>query len=458
MVFLHNKISEKNTVIDGPYEVTYNVVQRSLLVLIGLWNRWFHECYRSRKGGSILVQGTHIERVVLFTASLVGGGGAERLLWEEEKFFKEKGVNVTVVSFFFSTDSLFDYLPGNLRVVECGSSRISMVIALRKVLKELGPDLVIGASNVDGMYLYLATALTHIPYMVHIHGTLFWFTGDVLKYSVIHKRVFSEIRGSCVGHAEFVPENLAVSLRRRLSLECFAMIDWLSVRRAEQVIVLTNQIKWEVRKLYGRDSIVARGCLSKETLNYIPKIDIKKKLGLADKRIVLSIGRLDPRKRIDLLIRSFAKVASDDSNICLVIGGTGVDRERLELLAQELNTASCIKFVGFIPDSELYDYYAGCEVFAFPSWTSSGITPYEALAVGKKVVWTSEADEPILTDEFVFVAEPSIKGFVTGLRDALTATNVESSGDLAAYTWEKYFETVYEAALQIGYAKRRQLP
>ena len=105
-----------------------------------------------------------------------------------------------------------------------------------------------------------------------------------------------------------------------------------------------------------------------------------------------------------------------------------------------------MKFLGFIPDSELFDYYAACDVFAFPSWTSSGITPYEALAVGKKVVWTSEADEPILEDKHVFLAEPIVEDFARGLEETLNS-NVEGKVDLSDYTWDKYFETVYGAVV-----------
>ena len=86
-------------------------------------------------------------------------------------------------------------------------------------------------------------------------------------------------------------------------------------------------------------------------------------------------------------------------------------------------------------------------MFAFPSWTSSGITPYEALAVGKKVVWTSEADEPILGDKHVFVAEPNVADFARGMEEALN-TDVEGNVDLSDYTWDKYFETVYGAVVE----------
>ena len=122
------------------------------------------------------------------------------------------------------------------------------------------------------------------------------------------------------------------------------------------------------------------------------------------------------------------------------------EKEKLERLVEDLGLKDRVKFLGFIPDSELFEYYAACDIFAFPSWTSSGITPYEALAVGKKVVWTSEADQPILKEKHVFVANPNVEDFAKGLERAINA-EVKGKLDLSQYTWDRYFETVYDAVL-----------
>jgi glycosyltransferase involved in cell wall biosynthesis len=369
-----------------------------------------------------------LNKIVLFCAGLTAAGGEERLLLEEEKFFREKGIGTTVL-------------------IKAEPSFVSQVIALRRKLKEIKPDIVIASSNGSAMYLYLATMFTSIPYMIHIHGTLFWFIGNTMKYALIHKNVFSEIRESVIGHKEFIPEHPQCSFKRRVKSEISAIRDYLVVRKACKIIVLTDQLKWEVKKLYGRDSVVARGCLPPEALTYQPKQDIRQKLGLQNKRVIFSVGRLDPRKRIDVLIKSFAKILPKYPDIYLLIGGIGEEEEYLKKLTEDLGITERVKFLGFILDSELFDYYASCDVFAFPSWTSSGITPYEALAVGKKVVWTSEADEPVLGEEHVFVAEPNVEDFARGLEEALD-TDVEGNVDLSNYTWDKYFETVYGAVVE----------
>jgi len=388
-----------------------------------------------------------LNRVVLFYSGLINAGGAERLLLEEEKFFRNKGTEAIILTFSLNKKALFDYRPQQIKVIESKPSYVSRIFALRQELQQLKPDLIIAQSNIGCIYLYFATLFSSFRYIAHIHGTLFWFHENLFKYAFIHKRVFSEIRESIVGHKEFIKEKLDCNALARLMNELLALIDYIAVRKAKKLIVLTNQIKWEVKKLYKRDAAVARGCLKPEYLDYKPKKDIKRILGLQNKRIIFSVGRLDPRKRIDVLIKAFAKILPKYPDIYLLIGGTGEEEENLKKLVKDLNICGKVKFLGFIPDSELFDYYAACDIFAFPSWTTSGITPYEALAVGKKVVWTSEADEPILQDKHVFVADPTVEDFARGLEKAIN-TNIKGKPDVSHYTWEKYFETVYKVAVE----------
>ncbi len=348
--------------------------------------------------------GIELKKVVLFTGLLGRIGGAERLLWEEEKFFRKKGAETLVLA-FRALGNLYDYEPERVELIGERAFKLLNAVALVRKLRQIKPDLIVAQTNLDAMYLYLATMLAPIPYIVHLHGTLFWFNEETLKYAFIHRRVFQEIRNSLAGHKEFVPVKPHCSLKEQIASEFLAVLDYLAVRKARRIITLTDQLKWEITKLYGRDSTVARGCLPPEALNYRPGQDVRRKLGLESERIILSIGRLDPRKRIDLLLKAFAKISIQYDDVYLVIGGVGEEADRLKTLAQELGVAERVKFLGLIPDSELFDYYAACNVFAFPSWTSSGITPYEALAVGKKVVWTTEADEPVLPDSHVFLAE-----------------------------------------------------
>jgi len=64
------------------------------------------------------------------------------------------------------------------------------------------------------------------------------------------------------------------------------------------------------------------------------------------------LGRLEPYKRVDLLLRVVATLAPRFPELEAVIIGRGTDQPRLERLARELGIAERTRFVGFVPDAE----------------------------------------------------------------------------------------------------------
>ena len=106
---------------------------------------------------------------------------------------------------------------------------------------------------------------------------------------------------------------------------------------------------------------------------------------------VLSVGRLDRAKRVDLLLE-----AARGRDWKLVVAGDGPDRERLEAHARELGVTPRVDFVGRVPEAALADLYARCRaVYYAPIDEDSGMVPYEAFRASKPVVTTSDAGGPL---------------------------------------------------------------
>jgi glycosyltransferase involved in cell wall biosynthesis len=102
-----------------------------------------------------------------------------------------------------------------------------------------------------------------------------------------------------------------------------------------------------------------------------------------------TLSYLDPRKRIDLLIKAFLEADIDGE---LLIGGAGTDESRLKRLAgQDMR----IKFLGFIPDERLPDFYNSLDLFVFPTkFEGYGLPIVEAFACKKPVILLGDAFVP----------------------------------------------------------------
>jgi len=79
-------------------------------------------------------------------------------------------------------------------------------------------------------------------------------------------------------------------------------------------------------------------------------------------KIILAVGRLDPQKGFDRLIKSFSLLQTDWQ---LVVAGEGEERENLQSLIEELNLQEKVFLIGRKKDIE--NYYAKASIFTLSS-------------------------------------------------------------------------------------------
>ena len=107
---------------------------------------------------------------------------------------------------------------------------------------------------------------------------------------------------------------------------------------------------------------------------------------------VLSVGRLDRAKRVDLLVRA----AASTNGLRVVIAGDGPDRSRLEEVAHAEGVDGRVEFAGQVEDNELADLYSRClAVYYAPVDEDFGYVPYEAFLSERPVVTTRDAGGPL---------------------------------------------------------------
>ena len=107
---------------------------------------------------------------------------------------------------------------------------------------------------------------------------------------------------------------------------------------------------------------------------------------------VLSVGRLDRLKRVDLLLEA----AALEPRLRLVVAGDGPDRGALEARAAELGLGERARFAGRVSEEELTELYATCRVVYYaPVDEDFGMVPLEAFRASKPVVTTADAGGPL---------------------------------------------------------------
>ena len=102
----------------------------------------------------------------------------------------------------------------------------------------------------------------------------------------------------------------------------------------------------------------------------------------ADKPIVLYVGRVDPEKKVGLVIEAFLKAKVDEAQ--LVVVGDGVDRIKLE---NKYASMSNIRIIGKVLPPDLYELYKIGDVFVTASpIETQGIVLIEAAATGLPLI------------------------------------------------------------------------
>jgi len=107
------------------------------------------------------------------------------------------------------------------------------------------------------------------------------------------------------------------------------------------------------------------------------------------------VGRFDPRKGIETLVRAVGQSKlRGEGNLKLVIGGgsrpgqsDGIERERIESIVSELGLQDMTLFPGRLGEDNLHLYYAAADVSVVPShYEPFGLVAIEAMASNTPVV------------------------------------------------------------------------
>jgi len=166
------------------------------------------------------------------------------------------------------------------------------------------------------------------------------------------------------------------------------------IQQADSIIASTNDERMQIIRhcgaTPGQVRVIPCGV---DLQRFIPQDQqqAREKLGLKQHQpVLLFVGRLDPFKGPDLLLRA-AAMMEEEAQVVIVGGQITGDKEveQLRKLATQLKINKRVLFTGAQPQHELSTIYSAADVTVIPSYHESfGLAAVESLACGTPVVAT----------------------------------------------------------------------
>jgi glycosyltransferase involved in cell wall biosynthesis len=408
----------------------------------------------------VLDRPEHVDQtVVLFYSSITVMGGGERQWAEELRALRAKGVHaIGLVQEHSSTILRQLGVEGEVlrQLPKAGVSMFGRIATLQKWLRLTRPGILIAHTSPE--LIYLATRGTGIPYVLYQNDPPFLggFPDNPYPFARLHGQAYRTLATSTPGYREFLrPPNLNAAQQARIELRAY--LKKRALRSAAAVVVLSRRAAAEIQHMYGVDAVVLRGCLDERLSSWKPRTQPRHHHRLGSAPLFMSICRLVEEKRVDVLLRAFPMILAAVPGARLVIGGVGPEAYRLEQLADELQIRHAVTFVGYVDQEVVWDYYAAADVFVAPAAADFNIAPYEALALGRKVVVSDEleVEDFIRHSGRLFTAPPTPAGMAAQAVAALRALPMARL-DLSQLTWSARAEKLLNLLRTLGWGKCKE--
>jgi len=181
-----------------------------------------------------------------------------------------------------------------------------------------------------------------------------------------------------------------------------------AISQMDCIVVNSETVRRRVDQYLGMTSIVVP-----------PPCEVHRYMWQKAEGYYLSMARLDPLKRVDLVIRAFREMPDKR----LVVASTGSEQRHLERLGRGSEN---IQFLGNVSDKQLRNLIGQCIATVYiPREEDFGMSPVESMAAGKPVIGVAEGglQETIVDGQTGILLPPNLG--VEELSDAVRWLTVD---------------------------------
>ena len=257
---------------------------------------------------------------------------------------------------------------------------------------DAGPPIVVNKNDlsswIDNFTTSVKKTIENFDYdydLIFSHYWLSMLAGETLAndWNVPHIGMFHTL-------AEVKLEALASENEPQERLEAERRL----IGKLDRIIAATSDEKETMRTVYGvpanNINVVPLG-VGPDFFEERTQKQAREKLNFIDEdKIILAVGRVEPLKGLDVLIRAMSHIDDEVVYQLVIIGGdkaASTEIIRLKNIAKQVGISHKVKFIGSVDHSKLPVYYRSADVVAIPSFSESfGLVAVEAMASGVPVV------------------------------------------------------------------------
>ncbi|MCL2143343.1 MAG: glycosyltransferase [Methanomassiliicoccaceae archaeon] len=321
---------------------------------------------------------------------------------------------------------------------------VAAIDTLRKGLEERGHDVILIApdpgkgNRVEGVHYIPAKSFgTFEGYYLPIFPSDSIFRLKEMGVDVInvHGFAFMAVRGIACGKLLDVPVVITfhtpvwdfIGEYSPFDPEFSLKVGWSYFRRlfkrADVTVAQTPSIAKELKEnnVKANVRVIPTGI---DTGTMRPGIDgsvIRERYGIAEKKVLIHVGRLCPEKCLDVLIKAMTMLSED---VVLMIVGKGASEAELKALTADLGLTERIIFTGFVSDAELPLHYAAADAAVSSSiYEAQCLAIMDAMACGLPVACPhGRAFVDFIVDgENGFMFDASPEGCAEAIKKCLSA-------------------------------------
>ncbi len=192
---------------------------------------------------------------------------------------------------------------------------------------------------------------------------------------------------------------------------------------------------------------------------------IRQRYGLGKRQVILTVGRLVPKKNHIGVLRALPQVLEKVPEVCYLVVGDGEERPRLEQAVRGLGLDEVVIFAGQVRHEDLGAYYGASDLLAMPStiadedFESFGIVFAEAGACGKPVIGGRSGGmvDAVIDGETGLLVDPESRDEISAaiarlLQDKELARRLGANGRRRAVeelNWSKVMERLGRMLTQV---------